>query len=327
MPLNESSATALVRVTGLSIVCFNEEQRRGEVAILRDDKHTLSVKLQRPVFQEGGGGDFIVYQDIVSYQDLPKENVRIEIKAAGAGAADGFEIYRGAEEFDRLDAADPQDFRWIVNMDSLHGGAPLRPTGRGRHPLTGLHISGGRFYTHKLDTELFFDKVEKDDSGRALGREVFGNVGETVGVTLGGEEVVFSINVGGREETHTLRRVEGLPFRVELKNMDYSPDAVYSDMADYYGYFASPDGGQFDLAPVFEEEALAAEGCSANQKEFCHPIETGEPPVRTPTDGRAVNQKDFCHPVAVGQLGRGRAFNQEEFCHPIWVGFPWTEWF
>jgi hypothetical protein len=274
MPLNESSATALVRITGLAIVCFNGEQRRGEVAIIRDEKHTLSVKLQRPVFQEGGGGDHIVYQDVASYHDLPKEGVRVEIKGAGAGAAEGFEVYRGGEEFDRLDSADPQDFRWIVHMDSLHGGARLRPTGRRRYPLTGLYISGGRFYTHKLDTELFFEKVEKDPSGRVLRREVFGNVGETVGVTLGGEEVVFKISVGGREEAHTLRRVEGLPFRVVLTNMDHSPGAVYSDMADYYGYLASPDGRAFDLAPVDEEDAQAAGGGSVNYKEFCHPVAT-----------------------------------------------------
>ncbi|HEX8190267.1 MAG TPA: hypothetical protein VF586_18060 [Pyrinomonadaceae bacterium] len=275
MPLNESSATALVRLTGLSIFCFNEERRRGEVAIIRDQKHKLSVKLQRPVFQEGGGGDLVCYQDVAAYHDLPKEDVRIEIAAAGAGAAEGYELYKVGEGFDRLDSADPQDFRWIVHMDSLHGDAPLRPTGRRKHPLTKLYIRGGLFYTHKLDTELFFEKVEKDPAGRVLRREVFGNVGETVGVRLGGEEVFFKISAGGREETHTLRRVEGLPFRIELKNMDYSPNAVSSDMADYYGYLASPDGGLFDLAPVSDDEGgQAAGGGSVNHKEFCHAVAT-----------------------------------------------------
>ena len=271
MPLNESSATALVRVTGLAIVCFNEQMQRGEVAIIRDDNHRLSVKLQRPVFQEGCG-DLVVYQDVAAYHNLPKEDVRIEIKAAGAGAAEGYEIYRVGEGFDRLDSPDPHDFRWIVHMDSLHDGAPLLPTGERRHPLTGVYLSGGRFYTHRLDTELFFEKVEKDASGSALRREVFGNVGETMGVTLGGEEVVVRVGVGGREETHTLRRVEGLPFRIELKNMDYRPDAVYSDMADYYGYLASADGRAFDLAPLSDDDAQAADGGSVNHREFCHVV-------------------------------------------------------
>lgn len=274
MSLNESSATALVRFTGLGIVCFNDEGRRGEVAILRDDKHTLSLKIQRPVFQEGGN-DVIVYQDIAAYNNLPKDGVSVEITAQGGGAAEGFEIYKSGGDFDRLDSPDVNDFRWIVHMDTLHGGTTLLPTGRRQYPLTKLYISGGLFYTNKLDTELFFEKLEKDSDGNVVNREVFGNVGETVGVKLEGEEVVFTINVGGAEETHVLSRVEGLPFRVEIKNMDYSTDAVYSDMADYYGILASPDGSQFDLAPIKEDDGGAQpSGGAINQKEFCHPVES-----------------------------------------------------
>ena len=277
MSLKESSATALVRFTGLGIVCFNKEKRRGEIAVIRDDKHSLSVKIQRPVFQESGGNDVILYQDVATYGDLPKEGVRIEIKAKGAGAVEGYEIYHSGN-FDRLDSPDTHDFRWIVHMDSLHGDTALRPTGKRRHPLTKLYIAGGLFYTHKLDTRLFFEKLERDTAGRVKRREVFGNVGETVGVKIEGEEVVFDIGVGERKETHTLKRVDGLPFRIEIKNMDYSGDAVYSDMVDYYGYIASPDGSQFDLAPVKEEVengAQVAGGGSVNQKDFCHPVASG----------------------------------------------------
>lgn len=275
MSLEESSATALVRFTGLGIVCFNKERQRGELAVIRDDKHSLSVKIQRPVFHDGGGGsDLVVYKDVATYTDLPKEGVTIEIKAKGARALEGYEIYRGGD-FDRLDSPDPHDFRWIVHMDSLHGDTALLPTGKQRHPLTKLYIAGGLFYTHKLDTNLFFEKLEKDSGGRVTQREVFGSVGETVGVKIEGEEVDFTLSVGGREETHTLKRVEGLPFRIEIKNMDYGENAIYSDMVDYYGYIASPDGCRFDLAPLKEEEeGVQAAGGAVNQKEFCHPIAT-----------------------------------------------------
>ncbi len=47
MSVNESSATALVRFTGLGIVCFNKDRQRGEIAVIRDNKHTLSIKIQR----------------------------------------------------------------------------------------------------------------------------------------------------------------------------------------------------------------------------------------------------------------------------------------
>ncbi len=272
MSVKESSATALVRFTGLGIICFNEDLHRGEIAAIRDDKHLLSIKIQRPVFQDYSGDDVIVYQDIAAYQNLPKDDIQIEIKALSNPAVTGFEIYQSGD-FDRLNSAEVNDFRWIVNMNALHDNAALSPTTGSRHPVTKIYIGNGLFYTHKLDTNLFFEKVEKDPAGAVKEREVFGNVGETIGVKIEGDDVGFTIRIGGQEETHLLRRVDGLPFRIEIKNMDYSADAVYSDMPDYYGFLSSPDGDRFDLTPIPEDAgAGAASGDSINQKQFCHPI-------------------------------------------------------
>jgi hypothetical protein len=273
MSVKESSATALVRFTGLGIICFNEGRQRGEVAVVRDNKHLLSIRIQQPVFREGSG-DAIVYQDIVTYENLPKEDVQIEIKSLGNPAVAGYEIYQSGE-FDRLDSPDPNDFRWIVNMSALHGDGVLGKSTERPHPLTKISIANGLYYTHKLDTNLFFERVETNGAGVATRREVFGNVGETIGVAIEGDAVSFTIRIGGAEETQTLQRVEGLPFRIEIKNMDYNEDAVYSDMADYYTYVTSPDGTQFDLAPIIEE---AAAGGAINQKQFCHPVVVDDPP-------------------------------------------------
>jgi hypothetical protein len=278
MSVNESSATALVRFTGLGIVCFNKERQRGEVAVIRDDKHELSIKIQRPVFQEADGNDVIVYRDIATYRSLPKEDVQIEIKALGKPAIDGFEIYQNGD-FDRLDSADPKDFRWIVNMNTLHGETALTPGTEERHPLTKIYIGNGLFYTHKLDTNLCFEKVGKDANGSATQREVFGNVAETIGVKIEGEAVSFTIRIGGKEETQSLQRIDGLPFRIEIKNMDYNADAVYSDMPDYYKYLSSSDGHRFELSPVVEETgAASAVGNPVNTMDFCHPIVVTDPP-------------------------------------------------
>lgn len=266
MTVKESSATALVRFTGLGIICFNDALGRGEIAAVRDTKHKLSVRVQKPVFQEGG--DVVVYQDIATYYELPKEGVQVDIKAVGSPAVEGYEIYRSGE-FDRLGEADPNDFRWIVNMDSLHGDTALAPTAAPAHPVTRVHVANGLFYTHRLDTNLFFERVERDASGAETRRELFGNVAETIGVKIEGEAVELTITAGGRAETHTLGRVEGLPYRVEIKNMDYSDNAVYSDMADYYGYLASPDGSRCDFIPVRPD---GADADSINQLQFCHPI-------------------------------------------------------
>lgn len=272
MSVNESSATALVRFTGLGILCFNQRQHRGEVGVIRDQKHELSIKIQRPAFQEADGRDLIVYKDIATYAALPKENVQIEIKAHGQGAISGYQIYQSGD-FDRLESPDPNDFRWVVNMNALHDDATVSKTKEGRHPLTKIYVSNGLFYAHKLDTNLTFEKVGRDQTGNQT-REAFGNVAETVGVKIEGDEVSFAIRIHGKEEIHTLKRIDGLPYRIEIKNMDYNTNAVYSDLPDYYKYVASAKGERYELTPLVE----TAGGDSVNNKEFCHPIVVDDPP-------------------------------------------------
>jgi hypothetical protein len=267
MSVNESAATALVRFTGLGIVCFNKDKQRGEIAAIRDNKHTLTIKIQKPTYQDGVDSDIVVYQDIATYQDLPSHGVQVEINAAGSPAIEGYEIYQTGD-FDRLESADVNDFRWIVNMSSLHGETLLAPPGQQKHPLAKIYIGNGLFYTHKLDRNLFFEKVEKNSSGEPSQREAFGNVAETIGVKIEGEEVKVTLRIGPREETRSLPRVDGLPYRIEIKNMDYDANAIYSDMPDYYRYLASPAGNQFELTPVKDDSG----GESISQLDFCHPI-------------------------------------------------------
>lgn len=272
MPIQESSATALVRFTGLGIVCFNKERQRGEIAGIRDNKHLLTIKIQRPVFQDGAEKDVVAYKDVATYENLPKDDVRVEIKAAGNPPISGYEIYQSGE-FDRLGAHDVNDFRWLVNMSTLHGDSTLNASPSARYPLTKIYISNGLFYAHKLDRNLFFEKIEKDASGLTKPSEVFGNVAETIGVKIEGAEVQFTIRIGDQKETHSLPRIDGLPFRIEIKNMDYNANAIYSDMPDYYKYLASPSGNQFELTPIVEDASVE----SINQQEFCHPIVVDKP--------------------------------------------------
>ncbi len=267
MSVHESSATALIRFTGLGIVCFNDEQGRGEIAGIRDTKHVLTIRVQRPVFQDGADGDVIAYKDVATYENLPKNDVAIEIRASGNPPIAGYEIYQNGE-FDRLGSPDGNDFRWLVNMSALQGATAPNVNSNQSYPLTKIYISNGLFYAHKLDRNLFFEKIEKDATGVEKQRDVFGNVAETVGVKIEGEQVTFTIRIGDREETHSLDRVDGLPFRIEINNMDYNANAIYSDMPDYYKYLSSASGDQFELTPIAEEAGVE----SINQQEFCHPI-------------------------------------------------------
>lgn len=275
MSLNESSATALVRFTGLGIICFNPNQQRVEVAAIRDHRHAFTLRIQKGGFLEGVGNDALGYQDIAAYEKLPNQGVRIEIRATGAGAIQGYQVYENGN-FDRLDSPDANDFRWLVNLTKLHSDTSLKPLKQAQHHLAKIYIGNGLFYTHRLDKNLFFEKVERDQASGHEKREVFGNVGETMGAKILGDEVVVTVRIGQREEIHVLPRVEGLPHRIDFRNMDPSGNAVFSDMADYYGYISSADGSRFDFTPV--QDTDASDGGSVNQIEFCHPIVTDDVP-------------------------------------------------
>jgi hypothetical protein len=274
MSITESSANTLVRFTGLGIVCFNEEKRRGEIAVIRDGRHTLSVKIQQPRYLDGRETDVIVYENLAVYQDLPKTSVEIEIKAESNPSVRGFEIYQAEDEnFSRLDGEDVNDFRWIVDLNDLHEENLVESDDENKYPVTKLFIADGLFYTHKLDTELYFEKIEKDANGIEKNRADFGNVAETIGVKIEADEVLFKIKTGGTEDTQTLEKINGLPYRIVIANMDYNEDASYSDMPDYYKYLASANGEKFDLEPVTDEEnGDGLSGGGVTGKQFCHPI-------------------------------------------------------
>lgn len=272
MAIIESTATALVRFTGLGIIVFNQEKQRGEIGIIRDDKHQLSIHIQEPLFKDGVDKDIIVYEDIAVYQDLQKKGVKIEITTKGNSAINGYQTYQADGEFNRLDFEDTNDYRWIVNISNLHSESPKASKNENRYPLSKLFIENGLFYTHKLDTELLFEKVEKDSDGNEVNRELFGNVAETIGVKLESDEVIFKITIGNKEESHTLTK-SAFPYRIEIKNMNYDEDAAISDMPDYYKYLNVLDGVNYEFNLVTEEESV---GTGVTGRMFCHLIGGGD---------------------------------------------------
>ncbi|CAN5314103.1 hypothetical protein BH10ACI1_BH10ACI1_19650 [soil metagenome] len=273
MSIIESSATALVRFTGMGIMRFCQNVQRGEIAAVRDAKHTLTVRIQQPVYRNGLERDVIVYEDLYVYEKLPDTGVEIEISTSGSSNFNGFEVYRN-EHFDRLSSVDVNDLNWIVNMENLHGANLVNQTSLGAFPTSNIFIANGFFYTHKLDTDLFFAKVEKDANGKEVSRGQFGRVAETIGVKLEAEAVVFKIAINDLEEIHTLPHNNGLPFRIEITNVDTTENSVYSDMPEYYKYFADTTGTNFEFE-VSEEDSGSSRlgGGSVNDLSFCHPIE------------------------------------------------------
>lgn len=260
MRVRESSATALVRCSGLAMICINPEGQRGEIGFIREDQHVLTLSILRPCYQDGTN-DSVSYREVVKYSNLYDEDVQVEIRAQGAVA--GCETYTdGTEKINRQSCTDLNDFRWLVSMAELHGESPLNVTSEHPYSLTKVHLYSGLFYTHQLEANISFEKVLKDANGAEGTPEEFGRVAETLGVQIDGEEVTLSIRIGEMQVTHSLPRVAGLPSIIELNNA--APGSgVYSDMPEYYNYIVDPSGDQFELRPSWR---------ARNQQDFCHPV-------------------------------------------------------
>lgn len=276
MAIKESSANTLVRFRGMGLINFSEENPHGDIMIIRDEKHTFTVRIQEPRFKDEAEKDVIVYEDIAVYESLPREGVRIEIEAMNDAEKSGYEIYKEDGEFDRLKSEDVNDFRWIVDMEDLHTNKLAKIESGGQYPLTNLSIKNGFFYTHKLDTNLFFEKITKNADGKEENREVFGHIAETIGVKLDAEKVKFRIKIGEKEKVHKLKNMKGLPYRIEINNVDYNDDSEISDMPEYYNYLRSQSGRKFELEPMKEDEdGRLVSGGSVNTLNFCHPGKGG----------------------------------------------------
>jgi hypothetical protein len=276
MPVKENSATALVRVRGLGIVCFNRFKNRGEMGLLRDGKHTLSLKISKPVFIEEATSDTVSYDDIVTYESLDPLSTEIEISGEGNSTVNGYEIFMG-EKFDRLNAEDndPNDFRWIVRMESeeLHGGALVRNddvAARSQIQVSQLFVSNALFYTNDINENLVFEKIKKEAGGKEVGREDFGFIAETVGAKIESEFVRVRIKTGGEEHIHVFPRVIGSPVKIEVNNIDFNSKSIVSDMPDYYRFLKDESGVEFDLNNVNNDGQAA--GDSTTGDDFCHII-------------------------------------------------------
>ena len=294
--VNEDSATALVKFTGLAIICLNQQPPRCEIGILRDGEHQLSITISEPYYTETGS---VGHREVASYKQLPND-VLVEITATNPSVT-GYQLHQPGN-FNRLSTNDPNDFRWLVDMQGLHG-SPLGLPNQERYPLTKLYIASGLLYTYELDQRLFFDKITTGADGVVA--QPYGRVAKTMGAQIDGSEVTLTLKYGTRVENHVLQRIANHHYIIDIKNMNYG-DSTYSDMPDYYLYTASP-GNQVELRPgeapgvavatprsnqVVQRQAAARVNPGVILGTTANPLGRPTPPQDPP-----ANQVDFCHPV------------------------------
>lgn len=238
MPLDHKKATASISVTGLALGCYNPETSNWEVAFLRHERHVLNVVVTK---QTEVGPSEIRFQ-VDSNHDIFVEAEKPIIQPDP--------LFTPTAKFDRLaDGNDPEDLRWIVDMEKeLNEGksVELKPS---EVPVTRMFVSYPKLYANSRMFITDETKLVKDDNTPV--RE-FGKLAEAANADIScqdGGAVILRID-GPLGFNLRLPHIPGSPHSIAINNRCPDPPmlaAPESDFKLYYSIIKDTAGEKFDL--------------------------------------------------------------------------------
>lgn len=264
MGLDHSEAFVRVTFDGLIAFCYD---RRGdcEMGMVQASDHQPRLDLTR--INPDGSPTLMRRYDLTVHQ-----NILIDAQDPVEIGTQTFprDIY--GTEFDRLGTnADPEDFRWIMDLQGrdFHGPALKLRTAAG-DPSTArlrprISVTHGVFHTMEKTPDTFVRNPRTGDQTRPIN---IGKIADKVGCDIvcvpeGGE---VKLQVGG--DTHTLFRfLEGHPgqafrYRIDISNLCRSdgpgdrcpPNPEESDFPLYYKVAVDEDGIEFDVRNHYPDD-------------------------------------------------------------------------
>lgn len=303
-PMDHSKATVRISLLGLTAFCFNGKNQ-CEMGLLIHREHRPSLSIQ----EIGPDNSPINVRHSI---DLDHD---LRIEATNAGVAKYLQ-----PGFDRSqDAGDPEDFRWVMDLEGEEFHNQLLTQIGSLGPK--LHINDGTVYT-RLKSGVAYARKRADTN--AEDPSYLGKVANVVGVDIvcdddGG---VLVTNERTNNQLWLRKIVDGRHRRYQITISNTRPEVAFhpghmngSDFLLYYQIFRDSAGEQFDLRNVFPENhplatnvflksslqrRAAAKGASAN-----HPLVTdvflGN--LRLTLDG----EPEVCNSVFLGRTQSLRA--------------------
>ncbi len=260
MRLDHSEAFVRVKFDGLIAFCFRRRDDHScEMGMVQADDHEPLLNIT-VIHRNGTRSPHTTNRRL-----KPEDAITIRATDPVDEGALTFPLDLTGE-FDRLtNLPDPEDFRWIMNLQGqdFHGSA-LRPiqgaTGQAllRPKIT---VTEGICYTLEK-TEGQFARITSRDDPRPI---PIGKIADAMGVDIrchagaqGQKEVVIQIGT----DQITLNRNNfaevGLRYFVEITNLCRSPGAGgktcpdESDFPKYYNSFDDADGIKYDLEGIYD---------------------------------------------------------------------------
>lgn len=259
MPLDHSKASVSLSVAGLALTCINGlKGRRGEIGILRCDRHEPVLDIQRININPETGEP--ISSSLIEHKLNLNEDISVDLiypdekRCAGRGVSTY--MRRG---FDRLDdIGDEEDFRWIPDLEGpeFHGKklrivqpSSLKPT---------IFISDGVFYTRQKTLETFARySIKGKASPRALGKLAYG-INADIACGAGGAIVLRNRSAErpiDRSERCTIRLEpdESVRYLISIENhCRLAAESEGTDFRLFYEVAVDPDGRSFDLRRIVE---------------------------------------------------------------------------
>ena len=261
MPLDHTKATATVSVTGLSVGCFNPETRKWEVALIRHPRHILTINVTRRA--EGNKSSQVTFELDQAHSIFIDANEPVITKGKQVFTRDPFDRKKP-------EISDPEDFRWIVDLErEFNDGAPIKIL-KPQMPVTELFVSHPVLYADRNDKLDDMNVLKFNGNGAAAeATELFGSLSESAKADITCKpngSVVLRIE-GPLGFKLPLPYVEGATHEIRIQNVCPDPkveivegqpvvvgEPAPSDFKIYFDLFKPNSGAKFDLKKVNPEE-------------------------------------------------------------------------
>jgi hypothetical protein len=310
MPIDTSSAAAIVRFAGLGVLSMAEGNRQAKNLFLHEAGHTLTVEIFKPLVErmkafystypweaEGlaafkrfpdDAESCALYKRLAVYEDLDVSqmdtqngslDISIDVSAAEGAEFEGVQTFKHpTPSIDRMAPDDyKNDIRWMVSSYML-GRRSAMAMAALTCPTTELRIRNATLYTETLAADenknaLVFKKV-RDIAGAApewAAAETFGSISDEIGAVIDAKIVKVEVTIGTEVHTHMLPKLE-LPYVIYIKN---NAAVSGSDMPIYRRLY-DPVGDTFDLLTAAEIDSQQG-STMITGRDFCSGI--ADPPI------------------------------------------------
>jgi hypothetical protein len=245
-PLKEqSTATAIIQ--GLAVAKYREDETLWKVTFLRNCGHYPKLTIREVNRQTGA-----VISTVREYEI--KEGDSISISISGPRRVSGDWKYTTAGDFDRKNTGhDPQDLRWMLDIEKLHGKKTRRKTGG--IETNDLSIAGAQFYTSVRTRDSY--RIKKIGS-RAV--EKLGLTGRTFGADFEADRVTIEIR-GGAGFTEALAHKTNSRYEMIFDNTcagEAQPALPETDFHFYYRLIDDSEG-KVEILPPDQTATRATE--------------------------------------------------------------------